>query len=214
MNIYTFYEPEPILADHENEQLIELWKKNWASHGWTPVVLTIKQSCLHPNWPKLKEAFSRLPSVNPGQYDQYCYYRWVAMVVVGGGWMADYDVFNYGFEPCNPTADLVMASSFPSIVPCLVGGTPSGFQKASDMLSVAKCRPDDLINNRPHISDMIIAQRDFGSDECQYVKQDIVRTYDDQDESWKTSPAVHYSCSSMNRNKLMPKWKHIPNLRQ
>jgi len=213
MNIYTFYEPEPILADHENEQLIELWKKNWASHGWEPCVLKTQDAERHPEWQKYRDAFAKLPSVNPGKYEQYCYYRWLAMAAAGGGWMADFDTFNYGFNPTEIIDDLVMASTHNGAVPCLVGGTQKGYQNVCLWISQTTLRDSDRENGKPHISDMIITQRNFGQIECPYVKLDIVRQYGDSDEKWRTSLAVHFPSDVMKLNGYMPKWKYIATLR-
>uniref|UniRef100_A0A7S2EBM3 Uncharacterized protein n=1 Tax=Ditylum brightwellii TaxID=49249 RepID=A0A7S2EBM3_9STRA len=136
--IFTFFHQ----LDHEHkgqrtgmtfsadEALLQAWKEAWYDAGWKPRVLTLKEAAMHPDFLQFNATLhDHMPF---GEYDVLCFLRHLAMVEVGGGWMADYDVF-----PLNPlkngghNAFLPNGGKFtayeellgPGAVPSLVSGT-------------------------------------------------------------------------------------------
>jgi hypothetical protein len=53
----------------------------------------------HPRYEEFKKKFWSFPTIYGHEYVVGCFMRWVAMAVLGGGIMVDYDVMNYGFKP-------------------------------------------------------------------------------------------------------------------
>lgn len=99
--VFTYYEPMPDRLrynPHTEGALIEFWKQSWEKAGWSPVVLNESVARRHPRFEYHRERFLKCPS--PWRSWQLAgLTRWVAMSVVGGGMLADYDVINYGFRP-------------------------------------------------------------------------------------------------------------------
>ncbi len=65
--------------------MIRAWKESWQQAGWDTRVLTIEDAKQHPDynyWDPTIQSFKM------SQYDKYCFYRWIAMAAVGGGWMS------------------------------------------------------------------------------------------------------------------------------
>merc|ERR1712176_164413 len=69
-------------------------------------------------------------------YDAMCWYRWLAMAVVGGGWMSDYDTMPTNF-PMDEAIHLPNGgkfTSFESHVPCLLSGSEDEWNRVSKLL--------------------------------------------------------------------------------
>ena len=106
MNIYTYYQSLHPHEQSENMWLLDIWKKSWSCHGWNPVVLTLDDAKSHPLYESFYKECYKFPTVNSKEYEMACYVRWLAMTS-RTGWMTDYDVINYGFEPVNYNDDVV-----------------------------------------------------------------------------------------------------------
>lgn len=100
MNVYTYYMEVPRLwPDDTQRALIALWEKSWRKHGWNPIVLHEHHAQKHPRYEIFKKKFWEFPTPFGHDYEGGCFMRWVAMDVMGGGLMTDYDVMNYGYPP-------------------------------------------------------------------------------------------------------------------
>ena len=90
----TFWEPVPGgccgASEEGHNKLIAAWKSSWENRGWETRILTLDDAKKHPDFDKLEGILQQL-EVN--DYNRRCFYRWLAMVTVGGGWMSDYDTF-------------------------------------------------------------------------------------------------------------------------
>lgn len=105
--IHTFWAPVKTLSngdkgtgmtDDADNQMFELWRLSWEAIGWQVRVLTLDDARKHPRYNEFYSKLQDVPlwgnrrkGVNR-EYNQWCYIRWLAMVVVGGGWMSDYDI--------------------------------------------------------------------------------------------------------------------------
>lgn len=199
--IYTYYHEmygegmpeEDAEKEKEQREMIRHWKRSWAKRGWAPKVLTQSDAKRHPMFDAFTERVKRLPTVNPMEYEIACYHRWLAVAVMGGGFMADYDVINYSFNATAPSDELVIYEAHycrDEVTPSCVGGTAYGFMNAVLAFAASDVElVSDEHNGKPHTSDMIVLQkvRDSGL----YVIAPTVKSYGNL--GWDTAPLVHYS---------------------
>ena len=97
--VYTFYDRlEYDGASSATEQaLLAMWKRTWGARGWSPTVLSTKDTARHPRYEEYRAKFATLPTgTNPLEYEMTCFVRWIAMAHRGGGFMTDYDTLNVG----------------------------------------------------------------------------------------------------------------------
>lgn len=209
MKIYTYIDFS-VRSRTTQAKLAALWAESWQRHGWEPVIIGPPQI---GKLGKELEPFLRfLPTVNARSYEDACYLRWAAMAELGGGWMSDADVINYGFRPdpaflrkkilesYDPHA--MFPISAPVVcdnhVPCLVFGTEMAYYAtvqrfwslARDHKSFPREQPHiKTINGRLHTSDMLIIEQMQKGEE--YVPIDLVKEYGE--DGWCESPLVHFA---------------------
>lgn len=200
MRVYTYHEPVEEMQDQTG--LIDLWKRSWEQHGWTPTILGEVHAAAHPEFEKYLEAVSRHPTVNPKNYELACYKRWLAMEQVGGGWMVDYDVINYGFKPVNHDDRLTLHSG--NWCPCVSSGNKSAYKSAVVAFQTFEgpwemypgtphTSDQDILKNRPHLFDIQASCLCY----CE--------------PGWEKMKLVHYSNGHMANHQ--PRHLHIPKLR-
>ncbi|KAJ8041451.1 hypothetical protein HOLleu_12267 [Holothuria leucospilota] len=135
--IYTYYQPaydDPDVLRAAQNLLLE-WTKAWTTAGWQPRILNETDAMRHPEYHSLKEKFESLPSLNSKRYEVSCFLRYIAMAVVGGGWMSDYDLFPLHFPPCTKTlfnGTLTVCSAF---VPCLVSASAADYLRVAHLMA-------------------------------------------------------------------------------
>ena len=95
--IYTYfdrieYNTELVtgMSPENHIELLDLWATTWNEYGWDPVVLDRTTVERHSGYPDFRNKLSRLKL---DDFGEILFHRWFAMVAVGGGWFADYDVF-------------------------------------------------------------------------------------------------------------------------
>lgn len=202
--VYTYYdgvyedsiEPRDTDALAEQRSLISIWKRSWAKRGWFPQVLTIADAKRHPLFDLITKKLELLPTANAKRYEMACYHRWLAVAARGGGFMSDYDVMNYSFEPRQVPADLMVYEAhveLDHVTPSLVAGTQFGFSNAIALFVTsdpAACAIN--VNDKPHTSDMILLQSVKLSG--MYAIAPIVKQYGQI--GWDAAPVVHFSHES------------------
>lgn len=159
-SIYTFFhriDPSKKgtgMSEKSDEQLLNTWKDKWSKAGWDPVVLTLEDAKKHPGYRRFARMVNKIPLMGKGGkglnilYNQLCYYRWLAMASVGGGWMSDYDVFplrqigeddlknentslpNGGFF----SVHAIVRGSEGQGIPCLMSGNDKQWEKMAFMI--------------------------------------------------------------------------------
>ena len=80
------------MSDKADADLLRIWEESWQALGWETRVLTLEDAKAHPDFEKWEKHLEDVWLGKKPQYDQMCYYRWLAMSITGGGWMSDYDL--------------------------------------------------------------------------------------------------------------------------
>jgi len=151
--IYTFFEPayESSLSQKSLLLQLETWRTSWMNAGWKAVILTLKDAEQHYLYSHFKKAFdeARFPV---SKYDQMCFYRWLAMAKVGGGWMSDYDTMPLY---SNPAESLTLPNngkftSYQGHIPSLMVGNALEWKRMSNLMYQFY-----LSNDRYFYSDML-----------------------------------------------------------
>ncbi|KAJ8041452.1 hypothetical protein HOLleu_12270 [Holothuria leucospilota] len=160
--IHTYYQPayddpNDLLA---NQNVLNVWEKIWTSAGWKTRVINESSAMLHPDYENLKEKFQSVPTVNKKNYTVGNFIRHVAMAVVGGGWMADYDTLPLHFSPCTEIPFNGSFTVWSHFVPALVSGHGEEYTRAAHLMADVGlqwwARPDSFIerDGRAQVSDM------------------------------------------------------------
>lgn len=68
-----------------HDKMIKVWEDSWRDAGWHTRILTIDDAKLHPEFSFID---SYVKNFTTDEYNKACYYRWLAMAAVGGGWMS------------------------------------------------------------------------------------------------------------------------------
>jgi len=139
--MHTFYH----LKSPEEDQVEELWRKEWSNAGFDTRVLTLKDAVRHPAFKEVEGIME--PLHGSSSYEALCFYRWFAMAALGGGWMSETDTFPTKF-PLNEGTSLPnggIFTSFQAHVPALMSGTGTEWNRVANLLIDAIPRiPGDL----------------------------------------------------------------------
>jgi hypothetical protein len=153
--VYTYFDEIGFGAGEL--ELVNLWKKSWSAYGWTPIVLDQSVAKNHPKFREYARIFASYPSKNQAVYELACYFRYIAMVIVGGGFMSDIDVMNYGFRyPKNWDWSFTTHQSF---IPSLVSASKEEYQRVLDLMAYNATELGvGLVDNQKkrYMSDMIM----------------------------------------------------------
>jgi hypothetical protein len=153
--MYTFYtfienKKETGMSKDANQRLIDAWQEEWNRHGCDTHVLGVETAKRHSDFQRYN---SMLDTLEITIYERYCFLRYLAMAVVSGGWMCDYDTFplhpHDGVIP-NDGKFTVHEYSKNGGVPSLVSGSKEEFNR------MAKVLIENAIQNKEksHWSDM------------------------------------------------------------
>lgn len=161
--VYTFFTD---LSKFNNDfsldsKMVKIWKRNWYKNGWLPIVLSREKSKTHPFYKIYMNRFAQLPSVNPVEYEQTCYERWIALYQVGGGVFVDYDMANLKVNElklsyCGKRNPL---TSFKEHVPMFTIGGSAYISGLLNYFASYKITASDNYNGFPHASDMTLIRK-------------------------------------------------------
>ncbi len=168
--IYTFFQPVAELSSEQQQAKLHLWRGWFWSRGWLPTVLNVSHARALPGAADLEAHFSSLPTVNPPQYELYCYMRWMALAQVGGGVLLDYDIVDLtplsaetATQPeLHGRCEYGRLTTFHNLRPMLTYGNASEVMRLVTALAAYEVQADDAYDGRPHISDMLIVNRLIG----------------------------------------------------
>jgi len=135
--MHTFFEPVATgccgMSKEGHQKLVDAWEASWQARGWETRILTEEDAKKHPDFEMIQKKLKKI-GVDP--YNQRCYWRWLAMVTVGGGWMSDYDVFPLGLDS---EAGLEIAEdgtfkSFYHHIPCLLHASAEEYDRITHLM--------------------------------------------------------------------------------
>uniref|UniRef100_A0A7S2VY02 Alpha 1,4-glycosyltransferase domain-containing protein n=1 Tax=Eucampia antarctica TaxID=49252 RepID=A0A7S2VY02_9STRA len=187
--IHTYYAKklEHLQEDWDSEEhwdMLSYWKDQWESAGWDTRILTEEDAKQHPYYDTYQTDLEKL---KVSSYNYYCFHRWLAMVVVGGGWMSDYDVVPLHMDQIrknNKNINMLLRgdgerlphdgefTSFCSTVPCLMSGSAAEWDRIiSQLMSYVPQYKNE------HFSDMFAMFRYFRSDSESFHMYNQVATH-------------------------------------
>ncbi len=174
--MHTFYEPNGsccgmTLEGHQN--LVKAWEESWQARGWDTKVLTKADAVTHPDFEKNEQL---LKSFRVGEYNRRCFWRWMAMAMVGGGWMTDYDTFPITLD-AEKGLEISKEPGFKSYslhVPNVIHAPPEAWDRVLQLM--LKTLPDDPNEPPdyilPTVTDMFALQKA----ESVYSRDDMMIT--------------------------------------
>lgn len=214
--IYTFYariDPEKHvrytgMSDSADRLMLQHWERYWRKVGWEPKILTMDDARRHPQFERFDEALD-LDKINFGIYDKLCMLRWLAIAAVGGGFLADYDVFpirNVNYDgiklPYNGKLT-VYEQALNGGIPCLISGTYQEYDRVSELILESTLTRGV---NEPFWSEMLALFDIYRNDpEAFLTKQGVLRgekaldsdrKFPHEDDCWKLAKnhwVVHFS---------------------
>ena len=91
--VKTFFQQlaDPDSNEVPEDPLLKVWKDEWEMAGFEPQVITMEDARKHPYYDTMKDAVETVFKTD--RYNQYCFFRYLAMATTGGGWHVDYDTF-------------------------------------------------------------------------------------------------------------------------
>jgi len=117
-----------------HDPLLQVWKEEWEMAGFEAQILTMEDARKHPYYDKMREAVEKVFKTDP--YNQYCFYRYLAMAVTGGGWHVDYDTIPANF-PVRDAVFLPTNGKFTShqrFVPALISSSEEEWSRVAKLL--------------------------------------------------------------------------------
>ena len=161
--VYTYFEDQGM----GHGATVEMWKTLWANAGWKPVVLSEEHASAHPDYDDMKARFATFPTTNPTGYEVACYLRYLAMAVVGGGFMSDYDVANVNVPPpprCDWLPNEGRLTTHEEYTPAVMSGSGEEYERVVRAMYDADIDAVMAADDASMVSDMFFLQyfRDQG----------------------------------------------------
>ena len=134
--VKTFFQPlaDPDSNEVSQDPLLKVWKDEWEMAGFEPQVVTMEDARKHPYYDTMKDAVEKVFKTD--RYNQYCFFRYLAMATTGGGWHIDYDTIPANF-PTGEAAPLPNGGKFTSyqvFVPALISASEEEWTRVSKLL--------------------------------------------------------------------------------
>lgn len=160
--VYTYYAPLKGAAHHSwAPDAIHQWRRSWSGAGWKPRVLTPAHARAHPEHDALEAFVKTLPTPNARDYESACFLRHLAVAVVGGGYLSDYDVVNVNLPP-PPHCDWLpndgeLTTHEGTGIPSIVSGDAKAFETFVRRVMAIDVREVMRAVNTPGlVSDMVV----------------------------------------------------------
>jgi len=128
--MHTFYH----LKSPEEDQVVELWRKEWTNAGFRTRVLTLEDAVKPPAFKEVERIME--PLHGSRSHEAMCFYRWFAMAALGGGWLSESDTFPTNF-PLDEGTNLPnggIFTSFQAHIPALMSGTGVEWNRVANLL--------------------------------------------------------------------------------
>lgn len=160
--IHTFFTPLD-----GRDPMIDTWKEEWEKAGWRTKILTMDDAMRHPDFKSMRDAVIQV--FEHDIYNQFCFYRYLAMALVGGGWMSDYDAFPTNF-PINEASELPnhgQFTSFQAHVPSLISAD------ADEWTRIASLMVEQLPNSEAKLKSDMYVLKEVGENKKNQIKFEI-----------------------------------------
>lgn len=142
----------------EDAKIRALWEDGWRSRGWNPVILSTREAARSPRYKTFLAAVEKLPFIGEKLAANHRFVRWMALDVLGGGFMTDIDVLPGAFTPDDITRrDVALVLS----ARASWGISAALFDRAHLATFLAAIEaynptPDDMAGDRPCVTDATI----------------------------------------------------------
>lgn len=127
MKIYTYYEE---ICFPEQQEMLSIWKNNWETKGFQPIVLERKDAKSHFLFNEyvntLNKRHKNLLGRDISEYGLSCYFRWLAYAnlnIKETFLVSDYDVINVRLKKQDVSGFHLMSN----LCPCLASGNSKDF---------------------------------------------------------------------------------------
>jgi hypothetical protein len=195
--VYTYSE-NLVGNEYEQEKLLELWQESWRRRGWEPKIIGRAFAERHPRLSDFRARVRSFPTVNPRDYEDVCWLRWLAFAQVGGGLIVDADVINYSLRPESfDGEDLVSHDA--SGASGFVSASAAGAQRLVEWIvnfPIRDCLADEA--GCAHLSDLLVIARYVPASARQ-----CCRVYGWP--RWFEEPCTHYANATL--------WRDFPHHR-
>lgn len=155
--VFTFSNPTPNTNRAEETALLQMWADGWKSRGWNPVVLTRRDAARHSRFAEMIAAFEKLPTIGERDAALNRLIRWLALDLVGGGFMVEKDVVPNLFTPdaiARRDVGLVISQDNDGISGAVFDR--QNVQKFIEAIIRYDVKPEDSANGQPNITDMTV----------------------------------------------------------
>lgn len=159
-NVYTYFQ-QLTGTSIEDQAILDTWRQGWSTRGWNPVILSERDAIKHQKFAEYGIKIEKLPVAGDKNRIANKFFRWLALDQVGGGLMVDYDALPGEFTPERISLDggPLLLRSDPA---AHLFGIWMNRQQSADWIKEIMsydAQPDDLIGDKPHVSDDTIARR-------------------------------------------------------
>ncbi len=165
-NAYTYYSARG-RQSAESQAVLEAWRKGWASRGWNPVVLTLRDAAKHPRFDEFSKAIEKLPCAMDRSRTAHRFNRWLALEGAGGGLLVDCDVLPADFTP-DALGDMPVVEAFRAEPQGRFFGAYFNAAKATEWINTIiayDAQPDDKFGAKADVTDDTILRRFHPSDD-------------------------------------------------
>lgn len=148
-HVYSYFAETP--HSEAFRDVIAVWRDRWERIGWTPILLGEDLAKQHPRFSEVDALVASFPTVNTVEYERACWMRWLAIEVIGGGFMVDLDVVPIEDQFTLPDVGESFCAE-PTKTPCAVS------VKGTDISDKILTHPHRFVleSGRPHYSDMFM----------------------------------------------------------
>jgi len=175
--------------------LSDMWHESWRKYGWEPRVSNHTWLPDHPAHEEVEEHVKHLPTVNPRNYEESCYLRWLPAQTSQARLFVDMDTICNGLQPKH-----LEALNQDKVVALLHDGCPAAVYMPSGFPIyewILKYKADHAITERgvPHCSDqamfnwLVVNKREL------FVSIDLCKEYGSN--GWESAPLIHFASGAV-----------------
>jgi hypothetical protein len=191
--VFTFFNPEnEHVADEEKLQL-KYWTEGWKSRGWNPVALRMQEAMRNGRYAEFVAAVHKFPHIGDQHEWMNRWLRYLALDTVGGGLFTDLNVLPASFGPnaLNGQQGLICLGDEMSMFYADEEACRAWLQSLIDY----DLHDDDLLAEKPHVSDWTVMQREIAGALVRSEKW--TELYDAKE--FETFRAVRFTDAAINR---------------